>query len=579
MSAEMVDYYDILSQRISDTKDDPARTREVIYEAARLGLKRQVFSLKPAMLAGDAWRHLDELENAIKRLEADAQAADAIERRKREDEAAQTAAALRKREEEAAHAADALRKREAEVAQAAAALRKREEEVAQAAEALRKHQEAAALAEASPSVLPTPTVLDPGEAVPIAAASPPDPPALSESDELDARRMRALEDAILGGRTDAKGVALRKEGEARQPQAIAMTSRPDRVARATPADRHAAKVEAPDAFEKSPTRAMPGTAVPDDASPRDLVVVSDRSVARRPAAYTVNPNDFVNPNVAQRGAQQQPRTGFRPLLVGAAVVSQLVIATLAGVSFYIAMWGRGAPVQTAQNDPAAQPVKPAAAAGKTSATRPAETGTIKTAAAQTAAVETPVAETVPVEAAPVEAAPAEAAPAEATPVETTAVEAAPVEAAPVESAAVTPAASGGVSPGGASPLGASAMPALPFPRPPAYGVYALANNSLIELQRIGTAPVDPRVGNPLKIVAPSRAKMDAPGLAFVIYGPDLVSRAPDLFKVRIAAQLSQSMNYNSVGRAVVTKRRRRRGSFATRVTISARLRCAKAPRW
>ena len=76
---------------------------------------------------------------------------------------------------------------------------------------------------------------------------------------------------------------------------------------------------------------------------------------------------------------------------------------------------------------------------------------------------------------------------------------------------------------------------------------------MIELQRAAAAPANPRSGNPLQIVTPSRTTIAAPGLTFVVYQRDLAARAPELVKVRIAARLSQSMNYDSRGRAVVTK--------------------------
>ena len=198
------------------------------------------------------------------------------------------------------------------------------------------------------------------------------------------------------------------------------------------------------------------------------------------------------------------------------------------MSLYIAVWGRAAPGETAQNSSVAPPAKPVSAVGPATKTRavPAAPGEIapgETAPGGTAPGETDRAENAPDETAPVEAGP---------------VETGPVETAPVETAAV-----------GALPPAASA----PFPQPSSYGVYAITNNALIELQRAAAAPANPRSGNPLQIVTPSRTTIAAPGLTFVVYQRDLAARAPELVKVRIAARLSQSMNYDSRGRAVVTK--------------------------
>jgi hypothetical protein len=94
--------------------------------------------------------------------------------------------------------------------------------------------------------------------------------------------------------------------------------------------------------------------------------------------------------------------------------------------------------------------------------------------------------------------------------------------------------------------------ALPFPRPTVYGVYAIRDNQLVELDQVQAAPVDPRTRSLLQLVKPSRVVLISPKLAFVVFRRDLVSNAPEKVQVRIAAHIARSMNFDSNGKAVVT---------------------------
>jgi hypothetical protein len=68
----MPDYYTVLAQKIQETRDDPVKMREVVYEAARLALKWQVQEQWPSLSIVQSKSHIRELEDAIARLEADA---------------------------------------------------------------------------------------------------------------------------------------------------------------------------------------------------------------------------------------------------------------------------------------------------------------------------------------------------------------------------------------------------------------------------------------------------------------------------------------------------------------------------
>ena len=71
----MVDFYSALARKIRQVQDDPARMREVVYEAARLALRWQVAERGSLSAMGELRRLKVDLEEAIARLEAEAAAA------------------------------------------------------------------------------------------------------------------------------------------------------------------------------------------------------------------------------------------------------------------------------------------------------------------------------------------------------------------------------------------------------------------------------------------------------------------------------------------------------------------------
>jgi hypothetical protein len=66
----MTDYYTTLIRIIRETSNDRAKLRGVVYEAARLSLRRQLNLQRPPLSFGETKRQLDELEEAIARVEA-----------------------------------------------------------------------------------------------------------------------------------------------------------------------------------------------------------------------------------------------------------------------------------------------------------------------------------------------------------------------------------------------------------------------------------------------------------------------------------------------------------------------------
>ncbi len=220
---------------------------------------------------------------------------------------------------------------------------------------------------------------------------------------------------------------------------------------------------------------------------RELVLLPPRSLGeRRPPPFLVNADEFDGrAETIYHAPPPQPSRG-RTLLSGIGVLFQLGVAILAGVAFYVAVWGRDPAPPSGADAPSA-----AASQSARATARAAPRTEIGTAAI-------------------------------------TAGEAAPVQATP----------------------GAAAGPS--FPRPAAYGLYAISDNRLIELEQAATAPVDPRTRTTLQIAKPSRTVISDPKLSFIAYRRDLVSSAPEKVPVRVAARIAKSMNFDATGKAVVT---------------------------
>jgi hypothetical protein len=67
---QMNDYDAILTSIILEAESDPAKMREIVYEAARLTLRRQINLHKPPLSSGESKRKQIELDAAIARVES-----------------------------------------------------------------------------------------------------------------------------------------------------------------------------------------------------------------------------------------------------------------------------------------------------------------------------------------------------------------------------------------------------------------------------------------------------------------------------------------------------------------------------
>jgi hypothetical protein len=418
----MADYYTVLAQKIQETRDDPVKIREVVYEAARLALRWQVQERWPGLSIIQSKSHIRELEDAIARLEADAVGPGGRDSR----ESAKAAAGLKA----------SRRSRNAPV----------ESE---------QDDTAHAVAEAHPQ--------------------PRGPPPAEPADVEGRGGRRSREPGKAAAGLNASGIESGEEDAA-------------------------FRVEAP--------RPQPWVD-PLPAGQADFVGSRELNLAPVKRAYLVNPADFVNPELTHR-LPAASHSGARVAGAGLMIAFQLAVATLAVAAFCVAMWGRDSPVQTLKETPTAATKPPSA--------RP--TGRPNGSNAVVA----------PLTPAPLSAASADG---------SNAVVAAPLAAAPVDgSNAVV-----------AAPLAAAT---LSFPRPTSYGVYAISDNRLIELEQVQATPVDRRAGDQLQIVEPGRSVMASGKLAFVAFRRDLVSNAPEKVPLHIAARVARSMNFDSAGKAVMT---------------------------
>ena len=94
-----------------------------------------------------------------------------------------------------------------------------------------------------------------------------------------------------------------------------------------------------------------------------------------------------------------------------------------------------------------------------------------------------------------------------------------------------------------------------MPKPAVYGVYAIHDGQLIELNPIATAPVDPRLKTVFQITQPSVTRLATGMLKFVVYRRDLIVGAPEKVSIRVVATLARAMKFDGAGTVVTVPQR------------------------
>ncbi|MCK1406050.1 hypothetical protein [Bradyrhizobium sp. 76] len=97
-----------------------------------------------------------------------------------------------------------------------------------------------------------------------------------------------------------------------------------------------------------------------------------------------------------------------------------------------------------------------------------------------------------------------------------------------------------------------AVPAPPppseFPIPGDYGVYAIANGALKELEVLSEQVPDKRIAMSTPITQPSRTNLPDGRVKFVVYRRDFASNTPERVDVRVVAQVTRAVIFDSKGK-------------------------------
>jgi hypothetical protein len=100
--------------------------------------------------------------------------------------------------------------------------------------------------------------------------------------------------------------------------------------------------------------------------------------------------------------------------------------------------------------------------------------------------------------------------------------------------------------------GAASSSSLPFPLPSDYGVYAVSNTALSELQLLPEQVPDKRVAMSTPINRPSRTFLPDGKAKFVVFRRDLAGNAPDRIDVRVVARVMRALTFDAKGNASFT---------------------------
>src|SRR5262245_16124153 len=84
-----------------------------------------------------------------------------------------------------------------------------------------------------------------------------------------------------------------------------------------------------------------------------------------------------------------------------------------------------------------------------------------------------------------------------------------------------------------------AAPKLPFPLPTSFGIYALSNNKLVELEALPISVPDPRVALSAEIKNASTATISDHKPAFILFRRDLSNNAPQKVILRVVARMTR----------------------------------------
>jgi len=88
----------------------------------------------------------------------------------------------------------------------------------------------------------------------------------------------------------------------------------------------------------------------------------------------------------------------------------------------------------------------------------------------------------------------------------------------------------------------------PFPVPSDYGIYALSNGTLSELNALSERVPDKRIAVSTPINRPSRTTLPDGSAKFIIFRRDLAGNAPDRIEVRVVARVVRASTFDAKGK-------------------------------
>jgi hypothetical protein len=104
-----------------------------------------------------------------------------------------------------------------------------------------------------------------------------------------------------------------------------------------------------------------------------------------------------------------------------------------------------------------------------------------------------------------------------------------------------------------NPIRSGAQPQSPgFPLPTVYGVYAISNGQLYELEVLPGRVPDQRVSISAPVKTPSRTLLPDGRIAFIVFRRDVGTSGPDRMSVRVIAKVLHAMTFSSAGNANTT---------------------------
>jgi hypothetical protein len=89
---------------------------------------------------------------------------------------------------------------------------------------------------------------------------------------------------------------------------------------------------------------------------------------------------------------------------------------------------------------------------------------------------------------------------------------------------------------------------LPFPLPSDYGIYALSNGALTELNVLPERVPDKRIAMSTPVTQASRTTVPDGKTRFVLFRRDLAENAPDRVEVRVVARVARALTFDAKGK-------------------------------